>query len=367
MKINPTQNRSGIALIIVLLVITVLAILAGGFAYSMKVETQLARNATFDNEFLWVAWGGVEAAKYELAADMQGPSSQVDSLNEVWAGGPGSDTNSTPMFADDRLEFGPGKYATWKTVDLDRKFNINLAGDPILKQALTLVGVDPASHQEIADSIVDWIDADKDPKTSGAEDEFYQTGQGPYGIPHLAKNGRIDDISELLMIRGVSKAIYYGSGGVGTEGPLAAVAEAVQSHFDEPLYAVGLRDLFTALSSRALNINTADASTLQVLPPIDANVAAAIIQRRAGPDGVDGTQDDTPFRSPQEIGSVPGLPPPMIQQIGQYLAVRSSVFEVTVEAHIGTQHRTYTAVLQRGNARDIRILTLYPHWEQKPF
>ena len=38
-------HQDGIALIIVMISITVLAILAGGFAYSMKVETKLARNA----------------------------------------------------------------------------------------------------------------------------------------------------------------------------------------------------------------------------------------------------------------------------------------------------------------------------------
>ena len=47
MRISPpSQARSkqrGIALIIVMIVIIVLAVLAGGFAYSMKVETRLAR------------------------------------------------------------------------------------------------------------------------------------------------------------------------------------------------------------------------------------------------------------------------------------------------------------------------------------
>lgn len=367
MRIILQKGRSGIALIIVLLVIVVLAILAGGFAYSMKVETQLARNSSFDNEFLWAAWSGVEAAKYELAADLQGPSAQVDALNEVWAGGPGTDTNVAALFPDRRLEIGPGRSVTWKTVDLDRKFNINLAGEPILRQALTLIGVDPASHSTIMDSIMDWIDRDKDPKTSGAEDEFYQSAQGPYGAPHFAKNGTIDDLSELLMIKGVTRSIYYGSGGVGNVGPLAAIPEAIQSRFDEPIYAVGLRDLFTALSGRALNINTANETTLQVLPPVDANVAAAIIQRRAGPDGADGTADDIPFRNPGEIASIPGLPPPVLQQISPYLTVRSTVFEITVDVNIGGQQRTYTAIVRRANPRDMPMLTLYPQWEQKSF
>ena len=48
------SKNSGIALIIVLIVIVVLGILAGGFAYTMKVETTLARHASFSSELDWI-------------------------------------------------------------------------------------------------------------------------------------------------------------------------------------------------------------------------------------------------------------------------------------------------------------------------
>ena len=51
---------------------------------------------------------------------------------------------------------------------------------------------------------------------------------------------------------------------------------------------VGLVDLFTPLSGRLVNINTASVDALQVLPQIDENVAQAIRMARAGPDGVEG-------------------------------------------------------------------------------
>src|SRR5262245_38448455 len=83
------QRRDGIALIIVLVVIVVLAILAGGFAYSMKVETTLARHASFSSELDWMGRSGVEVARWVLAQESQGPQGQVDSLRCKWAGGPG--------------------------------------------------------------------------------------------------------------------------------------------------------------------------------------------------------------------------------------------------------------------------------------
>ena len=363
---NCSRHQSGIALIIVLLVITVLAILAGGFAYSMKVETQLARNASFGDDLFWVAWGGLESAKWRLSADLRNPQCGpgVDCLQEAWAGGAGCDlTNSASPFEasavsvldQNRLVFDAESDAHTTIVDAERKFNINIAGQPILQQAMMLIGVDPAAQSTIMDSIDDWRDTDKDPKGSGAEDDFYQSGQGPYGLPHRAKNGPIDDISELRMINGVTRAIYEGSGAIDTTAALATV-EAARSRFDEPIYAVGLRDLFCTVSSRVLNVNTAAEITLQLLPPIDNNIAAIIVEERA----------KAPFRNIQDL--VQRVPPlgPVLQQmpeIQQYIGFQSRVFEVTIEARIGGQRRTYVGVLLRNNQNDIQVLAFAPKWD----
>src|SRR5512145_465371 len=110
MRFARSRQQSGIALIIVLLVITVLAILAGGFAYSMKVETKLARNSNHDPELEWIGRSGVEEAKYVLSLEAQGPGGQLDYLNSVWAGGTGLDTNNmAAQFPLDNYELAPGR------------------------------------------------------------------------------------------------------------------------------------------------------------------------------------------------------------------------------------------------------------------
>ena len=40
-------------MIIVMLVIVVLSVLAGGFAYTMKVETRLAANNAYESDMEW--------------------------------------------------------------------------------------------------------------------------------------------------------------------------------------------------------------------------------------------------------------------------------------------------------------------------
>src|SRR5437867_11977550 len=96
MRIRNRKRRKGIALIIVLLVIAILAVLAGNFAATMKVETMLARNASFDSEFEWLARGGINGAMAVLAQEKDNYSA----LNQKWAGGPGGGMDSNCPFAD---------------------------------------------------------------------------------------------------------------------------------------------------------------------------------------------------------------------------------------------------------------------------
>ena len=66
-----------------------------------------------------------------------------------------------------------------------------------------------------------------------------------------------------------------------------------------------------------------------------------------------------PFRSPMDIMTrVPGIPP-TAQNFTRFFGVKSLVFEVKVEAQIGSVKRTYIALLRRANARNPEILSLY--------
>ena len=72
MDIRLHRRQAGIALIITLLIVMVFGILAGGFAYSMKVETKLARNASHNVEAEWLGRSGIELARYILAQEAIG-------------------------------------------------------------------------------------------------------------------------------------------------------------------------------------------------------------------------------------------------------------------------------------------------------
>lgn len=361
MKIVLCRKPRGIALIIVMVCIFILAALAGAFAMRMKVETKLAMNANNETELEWMGRSGFAVAATVLGQQLKGKP--YDALNQKWAGGPG-DTND--LFSDLLLTDVPlnhGKFSV-KIVDCERKFNINVAqnNEPMLQQALRLIGVDGSDVPTIIGSIQDWIDRDDGMHPNGAETEYYQSLNPPY----VAKNGPIDDLSELLFIKGITPEIYWGphasehpsvqftskqASPVGSANGLLPTGAVVQA---------GLVDIFTPISSGQVNVNTASATTLQMIPGVNESLAAEIVKMRSGPDGVDGTEDDMPLQNVGQLVNA-GINNQGVQSIASYCTVRSTTFEVTVDVETAGSKRKYTALMRRNSPTDVQILHM--RWE----
>jgi type II secretory pathway component PulK len=63
----------------------------------------------------------------------------------------------------------------------------------------------PGMTEDVADSILDWIDTDDESREFGAELSYYG------GIGYSCKNGPLDTIEELLLVRGVTPDLLFGS------------------------------------------------------------------------------------------------------------------------------------------------------------
>jgi len=355
----PRRAPRGFAIIFVLIVIFALAILAGSFALAMKVESRLAANSNSDAELEWLGRSGVELARYVLGQSMGQPYA---SLNQIWAGGPGSglETNG-PLMAISLtdVQLGDGRISV-RIEDLERRLNINLnlaesEKKQLLNRALTtIVGVDGGDAATIEDSILDWIDPDEASHLSGTESDFYLTMPRPYS----AKNGPMDDLAELLLVRGVTPELYWGPRAPHHRQQLLNPNADTVDEDLLPMYPVGLVDLFTALSSGRINLNTASSDVLRLLPGVDENVAGNIIRARAGPDGVEGTEDDTPFMNLAGLNPamVPGIIPELVPRYAMLCGVASATFEVLVDARLGRHRRTYTAIVRRNRPDDVPVL-----------
>lgn len=355
MKIAVQKNLSGIALIMVMIAVAVFTALAAALVFAMKVETQLARHADNEQQLLWLGRSGVEYARWILA---QHPVSEpYDSLNQIWAGGPGGmgETNSSLSgISMDNFPVGEGTISI-KLVDLDRKVNVNTANSLELQQVLTVMGVDANDISVVADSILDWRDKDDAPHIAGAESDYYQ-GLSP---PYYAKDAPFDNLAELLFVKGITPELYWGGGSTNhTPGAFQRPKLGFGTAPGEiPDYPFGLVDIFTPFSLGKININTADANVLQTIPGLDAVSAESIIKYRAGPDGAEATEDDTPFRNVGQIAAA-GLNAAAVQQLGRYCTVNSSTYEVQVSAQIGDSTREYRAILFR-NGRTIQVVSFW--------
>jgi general secretion pathway protein K len=362
LSFSPPKTQA-FAVVAALVAVIVLTFLAGAFAYSMKVETRLTANANNDEQMLWLGRAGVELARYVLTLDAQQP---FDSLNQIWAGGPGTgpETNTALMgLSLDNYPVGapdPIGTVSVKIVDLERKININTAAAPLLQQVFTTMGVNANDISVLSDSIQDWIDTDDATRPAGAESDYYQ-GLNP---PYFAKNGPMDDLSELLLVKGVTPAMYFGSDSSGNQDSNTPFQHHKlgfnnSASGQEPDYPFGFTNVFTTFSSGKININTADLNVLELIPGMDTTSAQNILKFRAGPDGVEGTDDDTPFQNVSQL-SAAGVTPQAAGQIGNYCTTRSTTFEVHVTARIGNEERDFVAVIFR-NGPNTQIVRFY--WE----
>jgi general secretion pathway protein K len=356
-----TRSQSGVALVIVMITIFVLTMIAGGFALSMKVETRLARNANSEAEIEWLGRSAVECARWELAQQLMISQEPYDGLDQVWAGGAGGIGTSNSPLADFKheLDTPDGGVATWTITDLERKANINnpvIANEAILQQTMMVIGVDAGSQTPIVNSILDWITPGESPRIQGAKSDYYQ---GLQPIPYYAKDGPIDDLSELLLVKGIRDLpeLYYGGFATNYQ---PGYFNAQASRFGgTPMISggVGLTNLFTPLSDGRLNINTASAEVLQIIPGVTPDMAQAIVSARNGAD--DGSGLNGPYRTLDQVRRVPEVNLQVARQLQQYCDVRSRTFEVHVDAQVAGYHRHFVGIVGRNNPRDVQVLSFY--------
>ena len=343
-QVTKRSAQAGIALVIVMVVVMVLGVIAGGFAYSMRVEMRLARHSNNDADLEWMGRSGAEMAKFVLGQKERIPAEAgVEALNQKWAGGSGSTNSILEDISLENIQIGAGKMSI-KIVDNERRFNINTADQQLIQQALILVGVDAAEFPTIVNSIEDWRDRDNNARPAGAETDYYMTMSPPY----VAKNGWFDDISDLLFVKGMTPEIYWGASSSNVPpSQFGRIGSGLLPSANRQSFGVGLVDLFTPISLGKLNINTASAIALQMIPGVDQNTASAIIQHRAGPDGIEGTTDDMVFKSEGQLAQVAGFNPQALQLVLRYIGVRSHTFEATIDAELSGTKRVFTAVLRR--------------------
>ena len=210
-KSNPSA-RWGSVLLLVVVVISMLTLAAFNFAQSMTTEMEAASMYTLDVQSRITADSGVEF----VAALLGGHQTVAENLihnpslfmGKVVSPSPHLRANSrftiiAPVEHDSKS--GAIRYGL---MDESAKLNLNylpnmgLSNDDISTMMLNI----PQMTVEIVDAILDWIDADDTKNPYGAESEDYQQMNPPY----KAKNGPLETIDELLLVKGITPTLLYG-------------------------------------------------------------------------------------------------------------------------------------------------------------
>lgn len=242
------HEERGAALILVLWVTLLLTMIAAAFAASVRVEGRAALNAREEAQAQALAVAGFNQAVAELMGEWDYNALTEDGQTALvrLAGGQASSPQGGPAVREGKL--GQGRFR-YRVLDEERRINVNLADRKTLIRLLEGVGIASGAERDIvADSILDWIDEDSLHRLNGAEDNYYRGLTPSYG----AKNGPMDSIEELRLVRGVTPEIYQ-----------------------------LLAPYLTVWGSGKVNINTADETLLQLLFPDQAQ--AILAQRKAQP------------------------------------------------------------------------------------
>ena len=269
------KNQKGIALLTVLWVLTILMVIALSFTFLTGTETHstLYFKEGVENRFL--AEAGIERGVMELFYRQKylGATALLEE-NELWK------TDGSPY----SIPLGDGTY-TVRIYDETGKIDLNSGDVTLLRNLLTNLDVKGDDLETIVDSIQDWRDKDDLTRLHGAESDYYLSLPNPY----KAKNADFDCLEELIMVKGITRELLYGT-------------EKKR----------GLIDFLTVLAkTNKINANAVSKEVLMTVPGMSTEAADAIIE----------------FRQKQEFKNIQELTPLLgtnAAQILQFITITPS-------------------------------------------
>jgi len=292
-----------------------------------------ANNFRVGTQLKTIADSGVNIAVAVLEKD--GVENQFDSFLDSWAG------LATQQFA----ELFPTGTLRLEVVDLSGRLPINSLvvekvdgkqiGDEVTANELrTLLfrmllsgafAVDNESEaRSIIDAIVDWLDEDDKESEYGAENGYYQSLDKPYAC----KNKPLQTVEELLLVKGITPALLFGS-------PETK----------------GLADYLTVYRKDGkINLNTAAPLILKNLDPLmnDQLVEKIDTYRKD-------KNNKEPLKDPNWYRSMSGWPGDIVLN-QTILTVKSTFFMIIATGVFDTLSRRLVANVERLDTNEVNLL-----------
>lgn len=245
MTLRSPSKQSGVALLIVLMIVALVSVLATEMGSRLQLNVQRVINVKDNNQAYWYAIGAEAFARKSIATLMR-EDGDVIHLNQGWsqpfqypvdggvieaeledlqscfnlngilqsqigstnnnvrdddqANNNESDTNqaSAAATANEQNQANANTQNVGQ-IDLERDETEAMRAFLRLLELVDL-GIDSYTAETVRDSLADWLDDDDRMRTYGAEDSTYMGLQFPY----LAANSLLSAQSELRLVNGVS-------------------------------------------------------------------------------------------------------------------------------------------------------------------
>lgn len=288
---RPARVQRGIAIVTAIMIVAIAAAIAAQVAFAHQIWLRQMENAADRGATDWLRRGALHWVSTALIEDAAQGS--TDHLGERWAQGlPTLPVEGGTIHVS--IEDAQGRF------NLNNLLRNNMPSAPdiaIFQRLLVLLSLQPG----LADTLVDWIDADGEARPGGAEDIDYLNGDPPY----RTSNQRLASVEELRLVRG------FDAKTVAALAPYVTVLPA----------------------DSAINVNTAPPPVLAAVLGLDVPTAQRIADARV----------ENPF---QNTSALALLLPKGFQMPGA-TDVKSGYFLAAIDTQIGRHERRTEALISR--------------------
>ena len=367
------KSESGVALLMVLLVVSLLTAVIVDFSYRTRLDARIAANVrddlkaenltrsafetslavlnrdtlTPDKPASTGAAGAADAAVSDLLNQARreaggtpggAPSANVDSFRDAWA-----------HMENLKIPLQPGESLQVQVSDLSGRIDLNAIitkdqtgaeklSQPVFEQLVTLIenarravgeheksSDESLSPEEIAYAIADWVDSDEIRIADGGfEDQYYNSLADPYS----SKNGPFDSVAEVQLVAGIDDRLY------------AAIKDALTVY---PFTGGGAINPNTAPPVVLASLRVRENAAIEAREPLTGEQIATILAAR---------RDGTVLRSDQELKELLDLDAAAV--FSPALVYGSSYFAVDATAVVnGTVSRLHAVVDRAGQKPEI--------------
>jgi general secretion pathway protein K len=179
------KSQHGFALVIVIWVLTLLCLMAGSFALTMRRANGVTMALKNNAQAVALTESSLTMTKYMLQ--------QPDPLQAWQANG-----------SVYRIVRNDGSEIRIRIESESGKIDINNADPSLLAAAIDMVTADKWQQQKLLNSILDWRDADDEARPQSAEKKQYLEA----GLNYAPSNMPFQSLEELQLVMGFDAAIY---------------------------------------------------------------------------------------------------------------------------------------------------------------